>query len=976
MKAINWVYISLLGLMVCVPLFETPKTVFFILLIVAWLENGWRKSDWGGSWRVIDLIFFFWLVAAITVSINAKLNYEYSAGGFSDLFRYIAVGWVVSRSSFKAGEIINILRATTVATVVALIFAYSNCPLGGTCIELNSVGHVNHSAEYLVINFAVIIAFIKYGNKKDAAFLTMSALFFAWGIFDTTSRAAAGGLVVVAAITLAIWLVQKRSKKLVLGAVAAITIMLTLVYISPPDVMKKHIAWESNYDVADSPRAKIRNFSYYAFKSAPILGVGFGNFNQLELKDIEKAIIEDKGRLEENKYMPFSHAHNIYYTYLVSGGMLAFSVFIIFWVWLGCLLYRQRNNIKGFDFGIWLAAINVIVVNLVVGSVNTTLHHETAIISMVFIALFISKDRNAKKSVAIKQEGVYRRLAGYVVIHWPLFLISFIGYGLYAGTQPLFAMLIKHIIDTLNAEGKEEMLYLPLLFVGLFFIRGVGSFFGNYFLARISGNVIHQLRCEIFNKYTVLPTCYFDEHSSGHMMSRITHNVAEVTRATTNSLRAYVREGLTAIGLLGYLTYINWQLSLVFLVIAPVVAVMVSYVSKRLKRLSKRMQDSVGDMTQIASEVVVGHKTVRSFGGEKYEQDRFKESSLDNRRQNLKLIMTISINNPLMQFIVSLALAALMYLALIMMKDVGAGEFVAYLTAAFLLPKPVRQLSDAHANIQRGIAAAETLFEVLDESVEQDEGGYEVERVKGEIEFKSVSFGYSSTENVLNKIDFKALPGQTVALVGLSGGGKTSLVNLLPRFYDYSAGSILIDGIDIKKFKLNNLRKQISIVSQNVTLFTGSVESNIKYGSSLEEGGSEVIKAAKAAYAHEFIESVLGGYDADIGENGVKLSGGQRQRLAIARALLKNAPILILDEATSALDTESERYIQAALDGVIKNRTTFVVAHRLSTIESADMILVMDKGEIVERGVHKDLIKLNGAYASLHGMGFKESLPK
>jgi len=371
---------------------------------------------------------------------------------------------------------------------------------------------------------------------------------------------------------------------------------------------------------------------------------------------------------------------------------------------------------------------------------------------------------------------------------------------------------------------------------------------------------------------------------------------------------------------------------------------------------------------------VGGHKTVRSFGGEVYEQSRFKVSSLDNRRQNLKLIMTISINNPLMQFIVSLALAALMYLALVMMKDVGAGEFVAYLTAAFLLPKPVRQLSDAHADIQRGIAAAETLFEVLDEPVEQDDGEYEVERVKGEIEFKSVSFGYSSAEKVLNKIDFKVFSGQTVALVGLSGGGKTSLVNLLPRFYDYSSGSILIDGVDIKKFKLDNLRKQISIVSQNVTLFSGTVESNIKYGASSGEDRCGVIKAAKAAYAHEFIKNIPGSYDAEIGENGVKLSGGQRQRLAIARALLKDAPILILDEATSALDTESERYIQAALDGAIKNRTTFVVAHRLSTIENADMILVMDKGEIIERGVHKDLIGLNGVYSSLHGMGFKEKV--
>jgi len=582
--------------------------------------------------------------------------------------------------------------------------------------------------------------------------------------------------------------------------------------------------------------------------------------------------------------------------------------------------------------------------------------------------------KKVKKKKQVKSSRqIYRRLMRYVFPFWKLFIVSVIGYMLYAATQPLFAMVIKHIIDTLSTEAKEGMMYLPLLFIGLFFVRGVGAFLGNYFLARISGNVIHKLRCEIFNRYVFLPTEYFDSNNSGHMISRITHNVGEVTRATTDSVRSFVREGFTALGLLGYLAYTNWQLSLVFLGIAPVVAIMVGYVSKRMKRLSKNMQETVGDMTHIASELVTGQKVVKSYGGEEYEIQRFKESSLDNRRQYLKLTMTMAIHNPLIQFVVSLALAGLMYLALILMKDAGAGEFVAFLTAAFLLPRPIRQLSDANAEIQRGIAAAESLFEVLDESKEKDEGNYRVDRAKGLLEIKNLSFKYAgSEEKALKKINFKVIPGQTVALVGASGGGKSTLINLIPRFYDYQQGAILLDGVEVKDYQLYNLREQVALVTQNVTLFNDTVANNIAYGSMAGISREAIERAARDAYAMEFIEKMPQGLDTEIGENGVRLSGGQRQRLALARALLKDAPILILDEATSALDTESERYIQQVLNKIMKNRTTLVVAHRLSTIENADVILVMDKGEIIEQGSHKELIVKNGAYARLHGMQFKE----
>jgi len=581
----------------------------------------------------------------------------------------------------------------------------------------------------------------------------------------------------------------------------------------------------------------------------------------------------------------------------------------------------------------------------------------------------MKKTKKQKKSLQI-----YRRLMRYVLPYWKIFVISVIGFAMYASTQPLFAMVIKHIIDTLSAETKEGMQYLPLLFVALFFIRGVGSFLGNYFLARISGNVIHKLRCEIFNQYTFLPTKYFDAQNSGYMISRITHNVGEVTRATTDSVRSFVREGFTAFGLLAYLSYSNWKLSLVFLAIAPVVALMVSYVSKRMKKLSKNMQDTVGDMTHVTSELVSGQRVVKSFGGEAYEIKRFKESSLDNRKQFLKLIMTMSIHNPLMQFVVSLALAALMYLALIMMKDAGAGEFVAYLTAAFLLPRPIRQLSDANAEIQRGIAAAESLFEVLDEPKEKDEGDYQVEKVKGHIEIQGLSFKYEgANESALKKISVKIQPGQTVALVGSSGGGKSTLINLIPRFYDYQYGSIKLDGVELKKYQLTNLRKHIAVVTQHVTLFNDTVANNIAYGEMADSTREQVRGAAKDAYAMGFVEKMPKGFDTEVGENGARLSGGQRQRLALARALLKDAPILILDEATSALDSESENNIQKALNRVMKDRTTLVVAHRLSTIENADLILVMDGGQIVEKGSHHELLTKNGIYTKLHKMQFKKN---
>ncbi len=587
--------------------------------------------------------------------------------------------------------------------------------------------------------------------------------------------------------------------------------------------------------------------------------------------------------------------------------------------------------------------------------------------------------KQKKKQLKIKQKPtkkglkVYRRLFKYVLPYKGLFFISFLGYFVSSATQPMFAEMIKHIIDTLESGDKAGQMQLPMMFSGLIIVRSIGVFIGAYFVSRVSANVVNDLRCDIFKKYTQLPVTYFDTHNSGYLISRITNNVQEVTTATLDAVRNIIREGMTAIGLLAYLFYINWQLSLVFLGIAPLIGIVVGVVSKRLRRLSKRLQESVGDLTQIASEVVAGNRIVKSYGGEVYENNRFKKQSRYHRNQRMKLSITTAIQNPIIQTIVALTLSGLMYFALIFMDQSSTGEFVGYLTAAFMLPRAVKFISSANSKIQKGVAAAESLFEVLDEPVEKNDGLDILESCDGEIEFRNVSFSYEGVcRQALKDISFKIKAGQTVALVGASGSGKTTLVNLLMRFYDCSNGQLLIDGCSIYSTKIESLREQIALVSQNITLFDGTIKDNIAYGDTNPDDGL-IISAAKEAYATEFIEKLEDGFETQIGEHGIKLSGGQRQRLAFARAMYKNAPILILDEATSALDTKSERYIQAALENAQKNRTMLIIAHRLSTIENADVIFVMDAGQIVERGSHKDLIgSKNGKYSQLHGLQLKK----
>lgn len=587
--------------------------------------------------------------------------------------------------------------------------------------------------------------------------------------------------------------------------------------------------------------------------------------------------------------------------------------------------------------------------------------------------------------------SIYLRLLRYVVPYWKLFAVSLLGFLIFASTQPMLGYILKFFVDGLNNPNASffaqvphlsELQWLanfkllqavPLLIVLIAVLQGIGSFLGNYFLARVSLGLVHDLRVALFNNMLTLPNRYFDSHNSGHLISRITYNVTMVTGAATDAIKVVVREGMTVIFLFATLLWMNWKLTLVMVVILPVIGVMVSSASKKFRKQSKKIQVAMGDVTHVASETIQGYRVVRSFGGESYEQNRFMDASTDNTAKQLRMVKTNAVYTPTLQLVIYSAMAVLMFLVLYMRGDASAGDLVAYITLAGLLPKPIRQLSEVSSTIQKGVSGAESIFEQLDEAPEVDTGSVERERVTGRLDVHGLNFFYPGTDKqVLHDISFSVEPGQMVALVGRSGSGKSTLANLVPRFYQHEVGQILLDGVEIKGYTLRNLRRHIALVTQQVTLFNDTVANNIAYGDLAGAPLEDIQRAAEDAYADEFIQQMPQGYRTPVGENGVLLSGGQRQRLAIARALLKNAPVLILDEATSALDTESERHIQAALDHAISGRTTLVIAHRLSTIEKADLILVMDHGRIIERGNHVDLLKENGAYARLHATQFKD----
>lgn len=589
-------------------------------------------------------------------------------------------------------------------------------------------------------------------------------------------------------------------------------------------------------------------------------------------------------------------------------------------------------------------------------------------------------------SHATSSLSIYFRLLGYVKPYAGLFAISILGFVIFASSQPMLAAVLKYFVDGLIDPQHAVLAGLPLLgglqlmhavpamivFIALW--QGTGSFLGNYFLARVSMGVVHDLRVALFNSLLALPNSYFDARNSGHLISRITFNVMMVTGAATDAIKVVIREGLTVIFLFAYLLWTNWKLTLVMVAILPVIALLVVIASRKFRRQAKKIQAAMGDVTHVAAETIHGYRVVRSFGGEAYERQRFFKASLNNTAKQLRMIRTGAIYTPLLQWLVYSAMAVLFFLVLLLRGEASPGDMVAYITAAGLLPKPIRQLSEVSSTIQKGVAAADSIFQQLDEPPETDAGTVEKERVTGRVEVRDLSFSYAgSDKRVLDAVNFIIEPGQMVALVGRSGSGKTTLANLIPRYYHHAAGQILVDGVDVEHYTLRNLRRHISVVTQQVTLFNDTVANNIAYGDLAGAPRADIERAAEAAFAREFIEQLPQGFDTPVGENGVLLSGGQRQRLAIARAILKNAPILILDEATSALDTESERHIQAALERLMRDRSTLVIAHRLSTVERADMIMVMDQGKIVELGSHAELLAKDGHYARLHAMQFQEA---
>ncbi|WP_312140981.1 lipid A export permease/ATP-binding protein MsbA [Stutzerimonas nitrititolerans] len=586
---------------------------------------------------------------------------------------------------------------------------------------------------------------------------------------------------------------------------------------------------------------------------------------------------------------------------------------------------------------------------------------------------------------------IYLRLLRYVKPYIGFFLVSILGFLIFASTQPMLGYILKYFVDGLSNPGVSlfaSVPYLsqieflanmnllqtvPLLIVLIALWQGIGSFLGNYFLAKVSLGLVHDLRLALFDKLLVLPNRYFDNNNSGHLISRITFNVTMVTGAATDAIKVVIREGMTVIFLFATLLLMNWKLTLVMVAILPLIGLMVVSASRKFRKQSKKIQVAMGDVTHVASETIQGYRVVRSFGGEPYESERFQTASSDNTRKQLRMTKTGAVYTPMLQLVIYSAMAVLMFLVLFMRGDASAGDLVAYITLAGLLPKPIRQLSEVSSTIQKGLAGAESIFEQLDEAPEVDGGTQARERVSGRLEVRNLSFNYAGSDKaVLEDINFVAEPGQMVALVGRSGSGKSTLANLIPRFYQHEHGQILLDDLGVEQYTLRNLRRHIALVTQQVTLFNDTVANNIAYGDLAGAPLEDIQRAARDAYAEEFIQQMPQGYQTQVGENGVLLSGGQRQRLAIARALLKNAPVLILDEATSALDTESERHIQGALDHAMTGRTTLVIAHRLSTIEKADLILVMEQGRIVERGTHAELLVANGAYAGLHAKQFKD----
>jgi len=572
------------------------------------------------------------------------------------------------------------------------------------------------------------------------------------------------------------------------------------------------------------------------------------------------------------------------------------------------------------------------------------------------------KVRNAK--------ALFVRLFSYAWRYKYYFATTVVATAILSLSNTAFLAMIKRITDDGFTSQASDQLMLPTMLFSLMALRGFMGFVSMYSMRSIARRIVETLRREAFSRLMQMPVNFFDSQSTGIMVSKLTYDAERLSTVCTRTALNVLRDTLTIIGLVGYMLYLDWRLTLIFALVTPLMALYLSKTTPKLRETAKKVQLAVGEMTKVSEEAISGQRIVKIFGAQDYENERFANVAINNRKLELRSARISGLNSFVIELLAAVSLALVVYYAL---GRFTVGEFAAFIGALLMLIAPIKHLTTANEDFQVGLAAAQSVFDVIDGAVEADEGEKHISHLKGEIEFKNVSLRYDGAKRLaLDDLSFKVNPGEKVALVGRSGGGKTSLVNLLPRFYELQQGLILLDGLDTRALTLQDLRAQFSLVSQDIILFNDTIFNNIAYGTLRETSEEEVINAAKAANAWEFIQQLPLGLQNEIGDRGVRLSGGQRQRIAIARAILKDAPILLLDEATSALDTESEQHVQAALDVLMQNRTSLVIAHRLSTVENADRILVMDKGKIVEAGTHKQLLKAKGYYAKLYKKEFSE----
>ena len=571
----------------------------------------------------------------------------------------------------------------------------------------------------------------------------------------------------------------------------------------------------------------------------------------------------------------------------------------------------------------------------------------------------------------INAKALFLRIFSYAWRYKFVFAITIAATAVLSLSNTAFLAMLKKVTDEgFMQQPAGQAFVLPLMLLSLMSVRGLAGLVSMYSMRWIARRVVEVLRIQAFGRLMHMPVSYFDTQSTGVMVSKLTYDAERLSSVATRTAMNVLRDVLTMVGLVAYMLYLDWRLTLIFAIVAPLMVLYLRKTTPKLRANAKKVQLAVGEMTKVSEEAISGQRIVKIFGAQDYEDQRFAKVVIDNRKLELRSARITGLNSFVIEVLAGLALSLVIYYAL---GRFSAGEFTAFMGALLMLISPIKHITAANEDFQIGLAAAQSVFEVIDAPIEVDEGKGHLEKIKGSIAFEHVSLRYEGAKRLaLDDLNFTVNPGEKVALVGRSGGGKTSLVNLLPRFYELQQGSIQLDGMDVRELSLKDLRAQFSLVSQDIILFNDTIFNNIAYGVLRDTSEAEVIAAAKAANAWEFIQQLPKGLQNEIGDRGVRLSGGQRQRLAIARAILKDAPILLLDEATSALDTESEQHVQAALDVLMQNRTSLVIAHRLSTIENADRILVMDDGKIVESGSHKELLKLKGYYTKLYQKEFSE----